>query len=50
MSKEKLKGRWIFETWYSKRTIQQIYNLLIEFDSNGETYDFNKFLKGRGYK
>ena len=46
----KLKGRWIFETWYNKKTIKQIYNLLIEFDSNPETSDFNKFLKNRGYK
>ena len=46
----KIKGRWIFESWYNKKTIKQIYNLLSEFDSNAKTSNFNEFLKNRGYK
>ena len=35
--------------WYDNKTLNQILDLMVEFDSNAETSDFNKFLKNRGY-
>ena len=50
IDEDKLKvAKWIFE-FYDKKTIKQIYNLLLEFDSNPKTSDFNQFLKNSGYK
>ena len=38
------------DKWYNNKTLNQILDLIIEFDSNPETSDFNKFLKNKGYK
>ena len=37
-------------TWFDKKNVDKIVDLLIKFDSNKKTSDFNKFLKNRGYK
>ena len=38
------------DKWYDEKILNQVLDLLIEFDTNPNTSDFNEFLKNMCYK